>query len=159
MKILARWAMKTYLMIDLIFPSHRRVIPPFAYPGFRRYGTPPKQCVVWIAAYGGNKPSFTIHSGSAAEVAPAVFNNDGVVISGRTGPIGARCTFSVYRVVFQVIIMNTPLPLRGATDHIGAQKIWPLPRGPVQWPVGNMAFDDDVLLSFANRHIDVFIPR
>lgn len=161
MRILAHWILKTYLMCNFYFPPHERFIPRRLYSEFFRRQTPPQECAIWVAAYRGEMPNFSVRAGKAFDTIPTTYTSEGIVITGRAGPIGVMCSFAMYRFVFQIVLMDIRGRISGINSAAGTQLIWPLPRDSIQWPIRMEAFDDAEFDAFARRRIDTIIvlPR
>lgn len=134
--LLATWAVKTALAFDLSTDSP--VVPAGFFHDFRLRRSPLQSHVVWLGAYGGsNRAVWASRRGLQLGAAPG------------EPPLGFVITFTVFRVVFQVV---GHFASGGATirdDRLwsaGLHRIWPAGAGPIEWPRGRLAFDDDALV-------------
>jgi hypothetical protein len=159
MRILATWALKTHLMIDFYFPPHQRFIPRRLYSEFFRRQTPPQQCAVWIAAYDVEKPTFAVKATQAFDTVPTTYTPEGIVVTGRAGPVGVMCTFAMYHLIFQIILIDVGGRFAGLGTLGATQLIWPLPKSQIEWPIRMEALDEASFEVFANRPIDLLFPR
>lgn len=138
-RLLATWAVKTALMLDLA--SGAPIIPAGFYYELRQLRTALPSQAVWLAAYlGKSKAIWAEHRGLHIGVGAAEPPNAFVT------------TFSVFRVVFQVVGHFTK---GGATFDdsrllgVGLSPIWPARDEAVEWPRGRLAFADDGLTELA----------
>jgi hypothetical protein len=138
-KLLATWALKTAMMLDLA--SGQPVIPVGFLQALRQLRQPFPSSLVWIAGYGGSTwATWAQHSGLHL----------GVTEEQR--PNGFVTTFTVFRVAFQVV---------GHFTHGGAvfddnriyapalAQIFPLKSLPVERPPNHVVFDDEWLEKLA----------
>lgn len=138
-RVLAAWAAKTALMLDLA--SGAPIIPTGFYYEFRQLRTALPSQAVWLAAYlGKSKAIWAEHRGLHLGVNEAEPPNAFVT------------TFSVFRVVFQVVGHFTK---GGATFKegrllsLGLFPIWPARGEAAEWPRNRLAFADDGLAELA----------
>ncbi len=136
---LAAWAAKTALMLDLA--SGAPVIPSGFYYEFRQQRTPLRSQVVWLGAYLGNKKAiWAEHRGLHIGIGGDELSN------------GFVTTFSVFRVVFQIVGHFT---VGGATFNdnrllnAALAPIWPPQNEALDWPRRRLAFGDDALPQLA----------
>jgi hypothetical protein len=136
---LAAWATKTALMLDLA--SGAAVIPSGFYYEFRQLRMPLPSHLVWLGAYLGNKKAVWaerrgLHVGIGEDELPN----------------GFVTTFSVFRVVFQIVGHFT---VGGATFdesrllNAALAPIWPPPGEVLDWPRRGLAFGDEALAELA----------
>lgn len=138
-KLLATWALKTAMMLDLA--SGQPVIPTGFFHALRQQREPFSSAFVWIAGYNGSRwatraQHTPLHFGTAKTELPNAFVS----------------TFNVFRVVFQVVAHFTT---GGATFNDGRvyrdalAQISPLRCIPVEWPPNRVAFNDEWLETLA----------
>jgi hypothetical protein len=138
-RVLATWAAKTALMLDLA--SGQPVIPSGFYYDLRLGRRALPSQVVWLGAYRGPQKAIWMehharHFGIDTDLPPN----------------GFVTTFIVFRALFQVAGHFTK---GGATlndDRPVAAGLWVIspPRpAPVRWPRGRLAFGDDALAPLA----------
>jgi hypothetical protein len=138
-RLLATWAAKTALMLDLA--SSKPLIPVGFFHALRQQRRPLDSHIVWIGAYHGTSRAifaeqYALHVG----------------ISSDDPANGFVTTLVVGRCLFQVVGHFT----RGGAEvrdtrllGAGLWSIWP-PRGDaVDWPRQRLAFDDDALAELA----------
>jgi hypothetical protein len=133
--LLATWALKTAMMLDLA--SGQPVIPTGFFHSLRQRREPFPSSFVWIAGYSGSQWATWARHGplqlGASQAAP---------------PNGFVSTFTVFRVVFQVVgyftsggaTFNDNRIYRDALTQISP--LWCL---PVEWPPNRLAFNDEWL--------------
>jgi hypothetical protein len=139
-RLLATWASKTAMMLDLA--SGAPVIPTGFFHEFRQKREALDSQLVWLAAYKGTAWA------TWAQHAPLHLGIDEM-----ESPNGFVSTFTVFRVVFQVVGHFTS----GDADFNDARiyrdaltRIFPAQNGPTDWPPGHIAFDDEWLLKLAD---------
>ncbi len=140
-QLLATWAVKTALMIDLTEPDSS-IIPVGFYRQFRQQRRALPNTVVWTAGYLGSRWAAwaarqPLHLGSPPPTRPNAF----------------LTTFTVHRVVFQVCGYFTR---GGATVNDrrwqfapALEAIWPPRNEVIRWPRNGCAFGDDELQELA----------
>jgi hypothetical protein len=137
--LLAAWAAKTALMLDLA--SGASIVPTGFYYELRQHRTALRSHAVWVGAYlGSRKAIWAEHRGLHLGIEPDEPPNAFVT------------TFNVFRVVFQVVGHFTK---GGAslTDRralaLGLWPIWPSARKAVSWPRNRLALSDEALADLA----------
>jgi hypothetical protein len=139
--LLAGWAAKTALMLDLA--SGTPVIPIGFYYEFRQLRQALPSHVIWLGAYNGARKAVW------AEHRPLHL---GIVEDEE--PNGFVTTFTVFRCLFQVVGHFTT---GGATlndTRLFAHGLWPIApqcQDAVAWPRQRLAFGDDALSALINR--------
>lgn len=139
-KLLATWALKTAMMLDLA--SGSPVIPTGFFHSLRQRRDPLESKFVWIAAYIGSTHAIW------AEHRPLH-----VGIGDDESANGFVTTFTVFRVVFQVVGHFTIGGMTLNDDRIyrdALSQIWPIRSQTIDWPPRRLAFDDDWLPTLAN---------
>jgi len=131
--LLATWAAKTALMLDL--SGGNPIIHAGFYRDLRLQRRPFDSQVIMLGAYNGDKGVRAYHRGlrlGAAEGDP---------------PLGFVTTFTVFRTLFQVVGHFTS---GGAiwsdkrTLSVGLHTIWPT-NGAIDWPRDRLAFSDEAI--------------
>jgi hypothetical protein len=138
-RLLATWAVKTALMLDL--SGDRPLIPTGFYHDLRLQRSPLPSHIVWIGAYR-----------DSTHAAWARHNGLHIGISPDEPPNAFATTFTAFRVVFQIFGHFT----RGKA-HLEDRRlvaaalapIWPPTGRPVDWPPRGLAFGDQALLELA----------
>lgn len=137
---LATWAVKTAFMLDLAGTAP--VIPAGYYYMLRQRRNALGSNVVLCGAYLGSKKAIWaehrgLHAGISDDEPPNMFVT----------------TFSIFRVVFQVVGHFTKRRSDFFNDNrdiaIGLTQIWPAQPEPVRWPRDRLAFNDDTLIELA----------
>jgi hypothetical protein len=143
-KLLATWALKTAMMLDLA--SGEPVIPTGFFHSLRQLREPFPSSIVLIAAYGGSQwATWARHTPlrlGAPEDAP---------------PNGFVTTFTAHRVIFQVLGYFTSGGARFDDTRIYREalaQISPLRCLPVEWPPNGFLLDDDWLEKLATSITD-----
>jgi hypothetical protein len=143
-KLLATWALKTAMMLDLA--SGAAVIPSGFFQAVRQRREPFPSSVVFIGAYNGMQwATWARHMPlqlGAPETQP---------------PLGFVSTFTVFRVVFQVFAHFTSGGANMNDNRIyrdALAQIAPLRCLPVEWPPNGLAFNDDWLETLATSIAD-----
>lgn len=140
---LAAWAAKTALMIDLS-QKGKSMIPEGYFRELRLRRTALPSQVVYISAYGGSTWAGWAHG--------LGLRADGAAESA--SPAGFVITFTVFRVVFQVMGHFASGEVRlneGRWQYAAAiERIWPRWKLPVEWPKSTSVFFDKSLEEFAN---------
>jgi hypothetical protein len=138
-QLLATWAVKTALMLDL--SGGVPLVPTGFYVDFRQRRQPLRGQAVWLGAYRGSHWAMWAQQRGLR-----------VGISADELPNAFVTTFTAFRIVFQVFGHFTT---GGATIDDGRQsaaaleRIWP-PRGrPIDWPPRGLAFSDGSLIELA----------
>lgn len=133
--LLATWAAKTAMMIDL--HSGTPFIPTGYFHELRlRRSALPSQ-VVWLGAYRGTRLAVWA-------------KHRGLRLGGSEdqAPLGFATTFTVHRVVFQVVghFSGGAATFQDRrSQQFALHAIWPTGRQPIRWPRGGLAFNDDAL--------------
>jgi hypothetical protein len=136
-RLLATWAAKTALMIDLYGGAHIIPIGYFHELRLRRSALPSQ--VVWLGAYRGTRRAVWAR-------------HRGLRLGSPEGqpPLGFATTFTVHRVVFQVVGHFS----RGQAtfqdrrpEQLALHAIWPRRHEAIQWPRNKLAFHDDALIA------------
>jgi len=147
---LAAWAAKTALMIDL---AHRgqSIIPEGFYRDLRlRRSALPSHTVI-ISNYGGNWAAWA--QGQTLRADPS---------DDSSRPVGFVITFTVFRVVFQVMGHFTAGSMEvneGRWQYAPCiERIWPIWKMPVQWPKSHYGLYDKSLEEFAGS-VNVVVPE
>jgi hypothetical protein len=138
-KLLATWALKTAMMLDLA--SGLPVIPVGFFHELRQKRKPFASSFVWIAGYGGSQWATWAHH-SALHVG----------ISETEPPNGFVSTFTVFRVVFHVLGHFTRGGATFDDNRIyrdALAQISPLRMLPVEWPPNGVVFNDEWLEKLA----------
>lgn len=135
-RLLATWAVKTALMLDLSTGSP--VVPTGFFHEFRLRRYPLESHFVWLGAYRGSNWSVWA-------------SHRGVQFGARSGepPLGFVTTFTAFRVIFQVVGHFTTGGAAIQDDRMlsaGLHQIWPPGEGPIEWPRDQLAFGDDALV-------------
>jgi hypothetical protein len=148
-RTLAAWALKTMLMAEQAHDAGRRAIPPEEYEHLFRTGEPSDNCVIWIAAYGGDMlAASNIWGGDADLTLP----DD----RGQRQIWGA--TISLGPVAFQLFGTTVPGLLEGA--ELGSppyvHQLWPY-RESFTWLPG-AALDEQALADFASSIVNM-LPK
>jgi hypothetical protein len=136
-RLLAAWAAKTALMLDLV--ASAPIVPAGFYCELRQLRTALPSQAIWLAAYLGNRKAIWAE-------------HRGLHITEDEPPNAFITTFSVFRVVFQVVGHFTK---GGATFDdtrllsLGLARIWPACENPIDWPRERLAFGDDALAELA----------
>jgi hypothetical protein len=139
-RLLATWAAKTALMLDLA--SEGSIVPTGFYYELRQLRRPLQGQAVWLGAYLGSSKAIwaehrALHLGIPEEE-PAN---------------GFVTTFNVFRCVFQVVGHFTK---GGATINdarllsLGLSRIWPPNLEAIAWPRDGLAFNDEALRLLAS---------
>ncbi len=136
--LLAAWAVKTALMLDLF--SGKPVIPTGFYYNFRLRRCPHEGQIVWLGAYRDwHYAAWAQHGGLH------------VGVSADEPPNAFVSTFTAFRVVFQVAGAFD----RGITFNEGRllaaalARVWPPSEQSVDWPPKKLAFGDESLAELA----------
>jgi hypothetical protein len=130
-QLLATWVVKTALMLDLL--SGKPLIPTGFYHDFRLRRSPHEGQLVWLGAYRDWHAAWAWHGGLH------------VGISADEPPNAFVCTFTAFRVVFQVAGAFD----RGVTFNEGRLlaaalvRVWPPGGQSVDWPPKKLAFGDE----------------
>lgn len=138
-KLLATWALKTAMMLDL--SSGRPIIPTGFFHSLRQRREPFQSSFVWIAGYSGSQWA------TWASHAPLQLGS-----SEGEPPNGFVSTFTTFRVVFQVVGYFTNGGASFDDNRIYREalaQISPLRCLPVEWPPNRLAFDDESLETLA----------
>lgn len=136
-QLLATWAVKTTLMLDLW--SGKPLIPTLFYYDLRLRRCPHEGQLVWLGAYRDWHAAWAWHDGLH------------VGISAEAPPNAFVSTFTAFRVVFQVVGAFD----RGITFNDGRllaaalARVWPSSGQPVDWPPNKLAFGDESLAELA----------
>jgi len=137
-RLLATWAVKTALMIDLSGGSP--IIPAGFYQEFRLRREPHEAQVVWLGAYSGSQHAIWA-------------DHHGLQLGAHEdeSPRGFVTTFTAFRVLFQVVgCFNKGFATVDDRLMLGAlHRIAPGGGEAIQWPRDNLAFGDDMLSSLA----------
>lgn len=146
---LAAWAVKLALMLDFAHEKNP-IIPPSEYEMFYKRRRPHSGMTVWLTAYSGSHWGAWAHRTSLHHrrrafkaVLPAPEHENLYIL-----------TFTVFRVVFQVIHYFGGQGIKVEESWPWTQSLIPLwPRGnePVVWPRNNLAFNDHELSLLATR--------
>lgn len=148
--LLATWAVKTALMLDLA--SGNPFIPQGFYFDFRLRRAPHPNNFVWLANYGGNQHAATaqllgLHIGVPTDQPPNAF----------------LATFSIFRVVFQVLghFARGPAELKDDRRQFEQiyDQIWPWWCMPIVWPKSTYALFEDSLNDFATSFSSAEPPQ
>ena len=136
-QLLATWAVKTALMLDLW--SGKPLIPTLFYYDLRLQRRPHEGQLVWFGAYRGWQAALAWQDGLH------------VGISDEEPPNAFVSTFTAFRVVFQVagafdrgITFNDRRLLAAALT-----RVWPPSGQPADWPRKKLAFGDESLAELA----------
>lgn len=133
--LLATWAAKTAMMIDL--QTGTPLIPTGYFHELRlRRSALPSQ-FVWLGAYRGSRLAVWARHRGLQLGAPA----------GQP-PLGFTTTFTVHRVVFQVVGHFSAGQATFADrrqEQLALHAIWPHSCQRIQWPRRGLAFSDDAL--------------
>ena len=142
LSVVASWAFKTALMLDL---STGPVVPLGFYREYASLRQPLTCSAVWLGAYRGDIPVVAYH-------VP-------LMVSGPSEPVGLVSTSTAFRVVYQVFHHFT----RGSVDVHDTRGLrhalslaWPhvSPSSSVGWPKGSITLSDDQVQQLAGS-IDV----
>ncbi|MGH9033243.1 MAG: hypothetical protein ACRDZV_14050 [Acidimicrobiia bacterium] len=137
--MLAAWAAKTALMLDLA--TGAPTIPTGFYHEFRQLRTALPSQAVWLAAYlGRNTAIWAVHRGLH------------IGIGGEEPPNAFVTTFNVFRIVFQVVGHFTKGGATVADARLvsaALSSIWPPRPDPIDWPRDRLAFNDEALRKLA----------
>ena len=141
-QLLATWAVKTALMLDL--GTTPQAIPRFYYEQFRLYRRALPNTVIFLGANRGDARAVrVVHGGLKLGTAPGSVHDAFMTV------------ITVFRIVFKVMGVigpRFPQNLSYPPNHMhGLHRIWPLQGGDVEWPRGGMAFDDRSLVAFENE--------
>jgi hypothetical protein len=134
-RLLATWAVKTALMLDLATESP--IIPTGFFHAFRPERAPLASHVVWLGAYMGRERAIW----SAQQALHIGVPEDGE-------PNGFATTFTVFRALFQVVGHFTRGDATITDTRLWSAGLWPI--APIQhavivWPRQGFAFDDQGL--------------
>jgi hypothetical protein len=138
-RLLATWAAKTAFMLDL--GSDAPIIPTGFYYEFRQLRAPLSSQIVWLGAYLGRKKAIW------AEHRPLLLSRD-----TDSCPNGFVSTFSVFRVVFQVVGHFTRGQATLRDSRLMSRGLWtitPASPHPRAWPRNGFAFSDEGLEELA----------
>ncbi len=132
-RLLAAWAVKTALMLDLA--SGRSIIPTGYYYNFRQVRQALPSQIVWLGAYNGSQKAIwaehrALHFGIAPDEEPN----------------GFVTTFTLFRCLFQVVGHFTRGGATMNDTRVLARGLWPIapPRAQeIRWPRDRLAFGDD----------------
>ena len=141
--ILARWALKTAMMVDQTQAPQHRVIPPEEYQHLRSVGRPSANVRVWLASYTGEAlhglgRMFGLDADMDAGPDPARGHRD---LWGAAITVGAG-VLEIFGTELHAVLNR--LDLQG----VGVWEIWPY-EGPVAWSP-RPGFDDEQLVAFAD---------
>jgi hypothetical protein len=138
-RLLAAWAVKTAMMLDLTSPTP--VIPVGFFQHVRQTREALPSNVVWVGGYLGNRKAiWAEHRGlhlGIPETEP---------------PNGFVTTFTVFRVLFQVLGHFTKGGATFTEGRLYAAGLWPIApaqREAVDWPRERLAFNDEAVAELA----------
>jgi len=138
-RLLATWAIKTALMLDL--GGGRPLIPTGFYYDFRLRRCPLPGQVVWLGAY---RDSYYAAWASHQALHVGISTNE--------PPNAFVSTFTAFRAVFQVVGHFTRGNMNVDDRRLLAAalaRIWPPREEPIDWPPRKLAFGDDSLAELA----------
>jgi hypothetical protein len=138
-RLLGTWAVKTAMMLDLASPTP--VIPVGFFQQFRQVREALPRNAVWLGAYLGHKKAIwaehrALHLG----------------IPKGESPNGFVTTFTVFRVLFQVVGHFTKGGAKFKEGRLYAAGLWPIAprqRETVDWPREGLAFNDEAIEKLA----------
>jgi hypothetical protein len=130
-KLLAAWALKTALVLDLV--SGAPMIPAGFFYAFRQRREALPNTAVWIGAYLDKSAIWVDHHGIPAEK-----------------PTDFVTTFTVGRVVFHIVGMIDEGTVALPTDTPALWRLAPRYQESIAWPRDNLAFGDESLRSLAS---------
>jgi hypothetical protein len=151
-KELANWALLKAIIFDYAAPEKARTTFPDLRSHLHGCGEPPENCMIWLAAYGGEMPGFS------AMTALAVAIDDEPYKAERN--VWVR-TFSVGPVVLQVFSTSNPAlsgfdpNWKGLKDPPQVIQIWPTGES-VRWLPGQ-SLNDLGLNWFANHIVGTLL--
>ena len=138
-RLIARWAIKTALMIDL--SADVRVVPLGFYQQLRQRREPLPSMVVRIGAYCGTERAVYFARAPLFLADPKPEAPDAFV-----------CTFAMHRLVLQVwghfTNGNATLHDDRSNFEPAFHRIWPIVHDSVTWPRDGLAFGDQALNDF-----------
>ncbi len=161
--LLARWAFKTALMVDLFKPQserdysareYRMMLDPNLFSVTARSSDP--LVTVWAAAYSGKGATYSSRSSAFPFTAPPSYTRDGIVATTGHSTRGVIHTLRVMHSLFQVLVIERGAnPLTSVSGPPASIQLAPPTRSPAEWPLRGEAFGDADIDRFVNRPVEL----
>lgn len=161
--MLARWAFKTAVMIDLFKPSADRDYGPREYRMLKdRHlfsGMPVLRdplVMVWTAAYQGPAAGYSSLSSAFPFVTPPTYTPEGIVATPGNTTRGVSHTLRLMHVLFQVLVVERgAYPILSVSSPPASIRLAPPTRTAAEWPFHGEAFGDADIDKFVKRPVQL----
>lgn len=161
--LLARWAFKTALMVDLYKPPSARDYSAREYHMLRdrnlfsvatRSSDP--IVMVWTAAYDGRGASYSSRSSAFPFSTPPSYTRDGIVATSGHTTRGITHTLRVMHAMFQVLVIERGVnPLTSVSGPPASIQLAPATHSPAEWPLRGEGFGDHDIDKFVKRPVEL----
>lgn len=122
-RVLATWAYKTCLMLNLLFRDHKTGVPASHYAYLCKHGEPPPEASLWLTAFNSVRPATFATAGMA-------ISRPGELVTGADTPNVYSVTFTVGPLAFHVLGVHDPEaigvdPRQGRFADSRVHRLWP----------------------------------